>query len=444
MSNQIPATPADVLEISSPSLRVKIAAAVKAAELFGYWRHPCEGAATDLAEMTRRDVYYWVYKSEHPIVRPERGAPPLQTDSSLVGLPPGFEKQRALTLGAGGDLLRCRGIERSKDKLFEGVADLLFDSDISYANLESPITEQPLREEVIGDGGPPIECCSPEQFEILRGHEGRRFTVLHTANNHILDMGLEGLETTRRVLAEQGILEVGTNPRPEDEGRAKTLVRNGIKLGFASATFGLNGHELPETERHRVNLARLCSTEVAPELDLLKRQVDDAKAEGCDFIIASLHWGHEFELFPRRQQIETAHTLVEYGADAILAHHPHVIQPIEYLRPGRDPGRVAVIAYSLGSLAWGFTAPHLVLSTILNLTLAKGQVGGESRTFIETVRATPVVRRYAESGGELVARIERLADQLDGRSDGVARAHHSETWKLAELVLGSMSPLQAS
>ena len=127
----------------------------------------------------------------------------------------------------------------------------------------------------------------------------------------------------------------------------------------------------PPEDAHRINVSRLLSKHVDPELKSFKQQIDWCKREECDFI-ASLHWGFEFEFFPRKRQVEAARELVEYGADAIFCHHPHVIQPVEYYRIRRDPSRVAVIAYSLGSLTWGFTAPHLVLSLLLDLKLTKG------------------------------------------------------------------------
>ena len=442
MSSSLPATPADVLRISTQARRLRIGATVKAAELFRFWSRPYDKAAASFEEMAPTDIFYWVYKCRNPIVRPEphfAGEVPFSADAGVVGLPSGFESHRSLTLGAGGDLFRCSGLDDSKGRLFEKVTDLLFDQTVSYANLESPITEQALREEVFGGGRPPIECCSREQFETLMGHDGRNFTVLHTANNHIFDMGVEGLETTQRVLGEEAILDVGTNRAPADFGKGKVLVRNGIKIGFAGASLGLNGRVLPEAERYRIHLARLCSRVTEPELDLLKRQIDDCKAQGCDFVIASLHWGYEFEFFPRKHQRETAHRLVEHGADAILGHHPHVIQPVEYYRTSRDPERVAVIAYSLGSLTWGFTAPYLVLSAILNLTLSKGLLAGEVRTYIGAAKVSPVFRSHAEQGGKITARIEKLADHRDGRSDTHPRATVAAIERYADLVLGGLA-----
>lgn len=439
MQSRLPATPIAALEISSGVLRFKMNVVVKLAEIFGFWKHPDKKTATSFEEMNLRDIFYWVYKCMHPVTRTERGvraADLLMTDAGIVKLPEGFEKQGSLTLGAGGDLLQAPGLEHSKDALYEGVADLLFDRTVSYANFESPITTQELRKEVIGDKEAPYECCSREQFDILKGHRDKSFTVMHTANNHMFDMGVEGMETTLGAFAEVGILDVGTNRRREEHGRGKVLVKEGIRLGFATATFGLNGHRMPDEDNFRINYERLLSKFVDPELDLVRRQIEDCKRQGCDFIFASLHWGYEFEFFPRKRQVEAARQLVEWGADAILSHHPHVIQPVEYYRTRRDPDRVAVITYSLGSLTWGYSAPHLVLSLILNLTLAKGRLQGREVTYIENAKVTPVFRSYAERGGRMVSRIERLADHVDGRSTVHPPDYMAEIKRYADLVLG--------
>ena len=137
------------------------------------------------------------------------------TDQSAIGLPPGFEKKQSLTFAAAGDILQAEGLEQSKDILFENIADLLFDQDVAYANFKSPITTQLLKKEVISDREPPTECCSRAQFDILKGHRGKVFDVLNTSNNHAFDMGVEGLDTTLGVFAEEGILETGTNRKKE-------------------------------------------------------------------------------------------------------------------------------------------------------------------------------------------------------------------------------------
>ena len=78
-----------------------------------------------------------------------------------------------------------------------------------------------------------------------------------------------------------------------------------------------------------------------------------------------------------------------------------------------------------------------MLSAILNLTLAKGQVRGEDRTYIEKATVTPVFRSVTESGGRIRTRLEKLADHLDGRSNSHHPGYIAEIKRYADLVLGS-------
>ncbi|WP_425045799.1 CapA family protein [Primorskyibacter sp. S87] len=443
MRVELPNSPRDVLEISSAWLRFIVNLVVRAAELGGFWRYPLSGSAATSEEMNARDTLYWIYKSKNPILRYEKGIPSSNLPGSYLGkpkLPAGFEMQTSVSFAAVGDILRSKGIEQSKNLLYEHINDLVFGQDVSYANFESPVTEQDLVDEVIGDKAPPVECCSKPQFDILKGHKGRVFDVLHTANNHMYDMGTEGVETTLNVLQSEGILDVGTNRTPDTYGRAKTLSKNGIKIGFASDCFGLNGRTLPVEERYRIHVSKLLSKRSAPDLTLLRRQIEDCKAQRCDFVVASVHWGHEFEFFPRFVQVEAARSLAELGADCVICHHPHVIQPVETYQTIRDPNRTAVIAYSLGSLTWGFSAPHIALSAILNLGLVKGRLDGEKRTFINDVRVTPVFRTLTQNDGIDVTRIERLSDHLAPNASPYSQEYVARIKNYADLVLGDDWP----
>ncbi|ODR96280.1 hypothetical protein AUC70_15430 [Methyloceanibacter stevinii] len=439
MSKTLPNSPAETVEISSSELRSALDTALKLAGKFGFWEAPYKDAATTFEEMDEFDIFYWVYKAANPVTLMEDGvADLLTTDSSIVALPQGFEKQHVVTMGAAGDILQLQadGLRYSSDHLFGNIADLLFDQSISFANLESPITTQPLQKEVVSDRGAPVQCCSEAQFDVLKGYKGKTFTALNFANNHTFDYGVEGIETTQAVFSKNDIADIGTNRARAEYGRAQVLIKDGIKIGFASATFGLNGRELPDDEKYRIHVSRLSSKLVEPELDLVKRQIDDCKSQDCDFIIASLHWGWEFEFFPRRSQVVAAHELIEYGADAIIGGHPHVVQPVEYYRTKRDSRRVAVIAYSLGTLTWGFDAPYIALSIVLNLGLAKGCLDGEQRTYIEGACVTPVFRRSVDNSGTLETRIEKLSDHLDGASGLHCPEYIARMKRYADLVLG--------
>jgi poly-gamma-glutamate synthesis protein (capsule biosynthesis protein) len=432
-----PLTPYEVLDISSNLLKIILHTIVNFARLLGLWKFPYKKAATDLEEIGLLDMCYWVHKTTNPILKPEKEKSSdfqLLKDKSIVKLPEGFEEENSLTFSACGDLIRSKTIEESKDILFQNVADILFDQTISYTNFECPITNKELQEEIIGDKAPPTECCSKKHFDIFKGHKNKTFTIMNTANNHMFDMGVEGIENTQKHIQEAGIIDVGTNSSKNEYGKGKIITKEGIKVGFASVTFGINGHKMPKDDVFRLNISQLMSKFSEPDLSLLQSQIDDCKKNGCDFIIASLHWGYEFEFFPRNKQIEAARKAVEMGADLIVSHHPHVIQPVEYYRTKRDPNRVAVISYSLGTMAWGFTAPHLALSAILKLRISKGKLDDKSATYIKEADIIPVFRGHIDKNGQSVMCIEKLEDHAKTNSP-YPKEYINKMNEYAELIL---------
>lgn len=212
-----------------------------------------------------------------------------------------------------------------------------------------------------------------------------------------------------------------------------------MKIGFVSATFGLNGKVIPEGNDYVVNMIKFHKADGAPDLSLLNKQISYCKNQGCNVIIASLHWGYEYEFYPRAHQVEIAHDIVEKGADIIVAHHSHVIQPVEYYRTKRDPDRIALIAYSLGNLTSNFSAPHLVLSQVLNLSFAKGIIKGKERTYLASADIIPVMQVEVEVDDLPVIRVKKLSDvmrQVKENEDKEAMKYVSKAAKYAELILG--------
>ncbi|MCK1331417.1 CapA family protein [Bradyrhizobium sp. CW9] len=439
MRHRLPKTYVDIYR--SPTFRhwFKMKAVLTGARLLGYWNVPNQNAAASLEEATFIDEAYCLYKNARPLMTAEDGVTEVlfQNDSSIVRLPKGFKKNSATTISAVGDLMPAGGLEASLDIMFEDIANVLFDADVSFANLEAPITEQKVEAKFVG-GQTAIMGFSVSQFAALAGHRKKYFTALNFANNHTLDRGIEGIELTQKILDEFGIVDLGTPRCPEDYGRARVINRNGVKVGFISASYSLNGLKLSKEDSHRVHVSNLTPKHAPTDLALLRRQIADCKAQQCDFIIASLHWGFEFEFFPRARQVEAAHTLANEGVDLVLGHHPHVVQPVEYYRTTRDPNRVVVIAYSLNGLGmrW-YTAPHMALGLLLNLTIAKGQLNGVEQTYIEKVNTIPIFQNIFTSynGDQRIKRIERLDKPLVAPESGHARRYRQELQKYADLVL---------
>ena len=95
-------------------------------------------------------------------------------------------------------------------------------------------------------------------------------------------------------------------------------------------------------------------------------------------------------------RFELAHHLAELGADAIIGHHPHVVQPMELFRIRRDPVRLVPIYYSLGNLISPFSVLHACTSHVARITLARGAVeGGSPRVYVRSADVV-TVRQVAD------------------------------------------------
>ncbi|PXY27961.1 CapA family protein [Prauserella muralis] len=199
--------------------------------------------------------------------------------------------------------------------LFEGVRPLISKADLALCHLEVPLAE---------DGGPysgyPQFSAPPELADTLAdiGYDS-----CSTASNHVLDHGEEGVTSTLGALDEAGLEHTGS-ARTEQEAATPLVVDvGGVKVGQVSFTFGFNGFELPADKPWLAN-------PLDPEAVLA--QAEAARAAGAEVVIASLHWGEEYQHEPTAEQQQLAEQLLAGDAiDLIVGHHAHVVQPIEKL-----------------------------------------------------------------------------------------------------------------
>jgi len=254
----LPTTPLDALKISG-ALKVIVKTIHTSADIFKSWKYPSPTASADFETMSLMDKIYWGYKSKKPVLYPEPNTPPaefIKRNNTSIKLPADFNEVKTVTFSAVGDLIKVNGLENSKDKFYEKISDLVFDAGISYANLESQLTSQDIGGYTFSDKETPPLCCTQEEYETLKGYNGKQYTLMHTACNHTFDMGIEGLETTLVQLAKDNIIDLGTNREPDEQQKAKIIEVKGIKFGFISATFGLNGKEIPKGKEYTVNVVK--------------------------------------------------------------------------------------------------------------------------------------------------------------------------------------------
>jgi poly-gamma-glutamate synthesis protein (capsule biosynthesis protein) len=423
-SKQLPRTPRDVFRFRWWE-RALYGLTLGIVRILGVWRYPWR-AYGDVERMRFIDKAYWLWKTTNPIRFARRGS----------GLEKLFEEQRAgvsplltefrgldtLRVTAAGDLLSHPYLARSADTLYEQVEDLIFDAEVSMANLECPIVPESPRAMAFAATAPPLLSHDRATFNAVKGFRGRHFTFLATACNHSLDCGTEGLESTIATLREEGIAFHGTCAEADASDRAVVLFHGAFRIGVVAYTFGLNGMSPPADRPWMVHRMRLNDGSHGLDRALIATHLHDCRQRGVNFVVAQLHWGMEHEFYPSPEQREVAHELAELGMDAIIGHHPHVIQPVEYYRTSRDPRRIVPIWYSLGNLVNIFSAPYLCRSTIARLTLARGFAPeGEERVYVQRAESVEVIQEILPAERKLCLRRVSSAESTPVPRAGRAR-----------------------
>lgn len=178
-------------------------------------------------------------------------------------------------------------------------------------------------------------------------------TLVNTANNHIFDFGLQGMEDTMRFLDSLGIAYTGLG-RNLAEARKPVVIR---KKGWTVGFLGYFGGGEYSASKNRPGFAPRYARFMVEDIRRLKK--------GVEYVVVNLHWGVERAPEPEDWQIQLAHRLVDAGADLIVGHHPHVLQGIEQYRG-------STIAYSLGNFVFGGNSRHTYETGVLKVTLGQG------------------------------------------------------------------------
>lgn len=205
--------------------------------------------------------------------------------------------------------------------------------------------------------------------------------VVSTANNHSLDTGYLGIESTIDYLDEAGILHTGTYKSEESQNQIVVKDINGLKFVFLAYTYGTNGIPVPSGKEYCINLI---------DKELIKSHLDMAKELKSDVICVNMHWGIEYQNEPNDEQEDLANFLFENGADIILGSHPHVLQKMEerdIILPNNDTKKGFVI-YSLGNFMSGQTKANTRNSIILTLDVIKS--GETGKLSFENINYIPI------------------------------------------------------
>ncbi len=268
------------------------------------------------------------------------------------------------------------GFRRTAEKeydflpMYEEVADIIAAADIAFINQETVMAGADH-----GYTGWPCFNC-PQQLGIDMASLG--FDIINIANNHILDKGANGLDTTIAFWETQPVTLIGVAKNPEAAKQIPIIEVQGVRIALLSYTYGTNGIVKPAS-----------SPLVIPYIDdnLILAELALAEAT-ADFTIVSIHWGDENTQQPNAEQYRLAKLIAENGAEVILGHHSHTLQPLEWIE--HENGKTLCI-YSLGNFVSGMARPVNQVGGFLSFTIAGDNMGG---LCVEDVAFTPTVFFY--------------------------------------------------
>jgi poly-gamma-glutamate synthesis protein (capsule biosynthesis protein) len=240
------------------------------------------------------------------------------------------------TIVAVGDLISHQDVQRAAldaekgwASLWEEITPIFKRADLAMANLETPIAPK--------TGKPGIPFCFNASADLPLALKDTGIGLVFTANNHAYDQQAKGLVETLEHLSANGILQAGSGlSRHEAISPAIIALHGEIKVAVLARTDLFNNNLNQGQDRPWV-----AALDLENDAQIIRELRQDV-----DAVLISIHWGNEYQTKPSPRQRMAAEALIAAGTDVIIGHHPHVLQPFEWVESGDRRGAVA---FSLGN-----------------------------------------------------------------------------------------------
>jgi poly-gamma-glutamate synthesis protein (capsule biosynthesis protein) len=245
-------------------------------------------------------------------------------------------------------------------ELFDSVKPFFEVNDANIIELECPLTTSG---EKIEKTGPHLKAY-PDTAEII---SYLNCNMVATANNHFKDYGKEGLQSSYIALRKYGIDWMGSGLNFIEASMPLTKTISDIKFAFLNVA----ENEWTTTFGEEPGCNPLDLVNIFNKINEIRRD--------ADFIIVSVHGGHELYNLPSPRMKKWYRFFVDAGADAVVGHHTHVISGYEIYKK-------APIFYSLGNFCFdwkGVTNQPWNEGMLLRLIFAKGKSVGFEMEFVK-------------------------------------------------------------
>lgn len=247
--------------------------------------------------------------------------------------------------------------------MFSDIKEVIKDYDLKFYNQETIIGGK--------DIGLSTYPCFNSPDEVALDMIDAGFNIVNLATNHTLDRGEKAILYSRKFWKNQeNVLAVGSYDSKEDHDEVVIKEENGIKYSVLGYTTVTNGLKVPTGKDYLLNVY---------DKEKVKEAVEKVR-DKVDILIVSMHWGTEYTHKPIASQREIASYLASLGVDVIIGHHPHVVEPIEYIDD-------TLVIYSLGNFISAQEGTMKRVGMIAAFDVKKTMTSKGSTVKIENVKA---------------------------------------------------------
>jgi len=209
-------------------------------------------------------------------------------------------------------------------KMFEYIRPIIAEHDLAFYNQEAIIGGREL-----GISGYPLFNAP---YEIGDEMVEMGFNLVSLANNHTLDKKEQGIINTLNYWKTKDVMTAGCYFSEENRIKDNIQTKNNISYTLLAYTMRTNGLKVPTGKDYLVNVYN--QEKVRQDIERVRDKVD--------VLMVSMHWGSEYTNTPTNEEKEVANYLASLGVDIIIGHHPHVVQPIDFIDG-------TLVIYSLGN-----------------------------------------------------------------------------------------------
>lgn len=322
-------------------------------------------------------------RNDYDPARPPEVIEGQEKDSPLeLEIPEPYPPDVTLTFAGCGDNIMYNGTIRDAKSLaveggrkynfapiYENIKPIIESADIAFINQESPMAG----EEAGYDDYPRFNTPRDLAYDMVEAG----FDIVNLATNHMLDAGSQGLADTIEFWNTMPVTTIGGYLNEDDFNNIRIIEKEDIRIALLSFTYSTNGLKLKSGYDIFIPYE---------DEDVIREQVLKA-TEVADLVFVSMHWGTEYSFKPNANQKKLAEMMAGLGVDVVIGHHPHVLQPVEWVESPNGDGHRMLCVYSLGNLAAEQNNDYNMVGGIITFDIVRtnGEITIENPLLIPTV-----------------------------------------------------------